>query len=123
MSNLYYTTPQLSLAETIVENSALDRVFFCNSGAESNEAAIKCARKYASERGVTDGVIITANNSFHGRTLATISATGQPKYHKGFTYGGEMVKGWGCQRPAGAERWRVDDFIFEICPYPLITTG
>lgn len=84
-SNLYYTGPQAQLAELLIEGSPFDRVFFCNSGAEANEAAIKLARKYGKE--VLDlgrHEIITAWNSFHGRTLAAITATGQPKYQKGF---------------------------------------
>lgn len=94
ISNLYYIPQQGQLASWIVQNSVADKVFFCNSGAEANEAAIKLARKSASERGITDPVIVTAVQSFHGRTLAALSATGQPKYHKGFGYGGEMVKGF-----------------------------
>ncbi|MBM0740795.1 aspartate aminotransferase family protein [Phormidium sp. CLA17] len=86
VSNLYYTAPQGELAKWLVENSCADRVFFCNSGAEANEGAIKLARKYAhTVRGIADPVIITAHASFHGRTLATITATGQPKYQKGFS--------------------------------------
>ena len=61
---------------------------------EANEGAIKLARKYASDRGVTDPVILTARSSFHGRTLAALSATAQPKYQEGFTYGGKMVQGF-----------------------------
>jgi len=94
VSNLYYTPNQAQLASWLCENSVADKAFFCNSGAEANEGAIKLARKHGSNRGLTDPVIITAINSFHGRTLAAISATGQPKYHKGFTYGGEMVPGF-----------------------------
>ena len=80
MSNLYYTTPQLSLAQTIVDNSALDRVFFCNSGAEANEGAAKLARKWGKKNlnGAFD--IITTLNSYHGRTQAMMAATGQPHY-------------------------------------------
>ena len=80
MSNLFYTTPQLSLAQTIVDNSALDRVFFCNSGAEANEGAAKLARKWGKKNlnGAFD--IITTLNSFHGRTQAMMAATGQPHY-------------------------------------------
>ena len=86
VSNLYYTTAQGELAKWLVENSCADRVFFCNSGAEANEGAIKLARKYAhTVRGISSPVIITAHASFHGRTLATLTATGQPKYHKGFS--------------------------------------
>lgn len=84
-SNLYYVEPQVLLAKMLVENSVMDKAFFCNSGGEANEAAIKLARKYAKVKHGPDKVeIITALNSFHGRTLATITATGQPKYQKGF---------------------------------------
>jgi acetylornithine aminotransferase len=94
ISNLYFNTQQAQLAAWLTDNSCADKVFFCNSGAESNEAAIKLARKHANDRGITDPVIITALQSFHGRTLTTITATGQPKYHEGFTYGGKMVPGF-----------------------------
>jgi len=95
ISNLYYIPQQAYLAKWLTDNSVADKAFFCNSGAEANEAAIKCARKHAiEESGITDPVIITALNSFHGRTLAAITATGQKKYHKGFTYGGNMVEGF-----------------------------
>jgi predicted acetylornithine/succinylornithine family transaminase len=84
-SNLYYIEPQVLLAKLLVENSFMDKVFFCNSGAEANEAAIKLARKYAKLKYGPEKVeIITAWQSFHGRTLATITATGQPKYQQGF---------------------------------------
>jgi acetylornithine/N-succinyldiaminopimelate aminotransferase len=86
VSNLYYIPQQGELAQWIVEHSCADKVFFCNSGAEANEAAIKLIRKYAHT--VLDfleqPVILTAKASFHGRTLATITATGQPKYQKDF---------------------------------------
>jgi acetylornithine aminotransferase len=86
VSNLYYLEPQARLAKWLVENSCADKVFFCNSGAEANEAAIKLARKYAHVKlGIAEPVILTAHASFHGRTLATITATGQPKYQKHFT--------------------------------------
>jgi acetylornithine aminotransferase/acetylornithine/N-succinyldiaminopimelate aminotransferase len=81
VSNLYYTMPQTELAELLVANSFADRVFFCNSGAEANEAAIKLARK-ASPAGRYE--IISLEGSFHGRTLATVAATGQKKFHEGF---------------------------------------
>ncbi|HEY8884058.1 MAG TPA: aminotransferase class III-fold pyridoxal phosphate-dependent enzyme, partial [Chloroflexota bacterium] len=83
-TNLYYTTPQLELAELLIENSCADRVFFANSGAEANEGALKLARKWG--RLNRDGAyeVITAINSFHGRTLATLAATGQEKFHKPF---------------------------------------
>ena len=85
VSNLYYTKPQVELAAWLVENSFADRVFFCNSGAEANEAAIKLARKYHKERGQSQRYrIITMEQSFHGRTMATLSATGQSKIKKGF---------------------------------------
>lgn len=85
VSNLYYTEPQIILARLLVENSFADRVFFCNSGAEANEAAIKLARKYSREHyGAGRYEIITALNSFHGRTIATLTATGQEKFQKGF---------------------------------------
>ena len=85
VSNLYYTIPQVELAAWLVEHSFADRVFFCNSGAEANEAAIKLARKYFNEQGKNNRFrIITMENSFHGRTMATLSATGQDKIKKGF---------------------------------------
>ncbi len=85
VSNLYYTLPQVELARRICENSFGEKVFFCNSGAEANEAAIKLARKYAKlHLGPERYEIITMENSFHGRTLATLTATAQEKFHKGF---------------------------------------
>ncbi|MEB3359171.1 MAG: aspartate aminotransferase family protein [Synechococcales bacterium] len=85
VSNLYYIPEQGALAQWLVQHSCADRAFFCNSGAEANEGAIKLARKYAhTVRGIDHPVILTANASFHGRTLATITATGQPKYQKNF---------------------------------------
>lgn len=85
VSNLYYIPQQGALAQWLVNHSCGDRVFFCNSGAEANEAAIKLARKYAhTVREIANPVIITAHASFHGRTLATITATGQPKYQQHF---------------------------------------
>lgn len=85
MSNLFYTLPQLPLAEFIVENSHVDRVFFCNSGAEANEGASKLARKWGRKQ--LDGAyeIITALDSFHGRTQAMMAATGQPHYQDNWT--------------------------------------
>ena len=85
VSNLYYTEPQVELAAWLAANSFADRVFFCNSGAEANEAGIKLARKYFKDRGENDRVrIIAMEQSFHGRTMATLSATGQDKIKKGF---------------------------------------
>ncbi len=85
-SNLYYSIPQGKLAEKLVKASGLKRVFFCNSGAEANEAALKLARKAAKRSGKTDKIrIVAALNSFHGRTMGAITATGQEKYRKNFT--------------------------------------
>lgn len=85
VSNLYYTRPQAELACLLVENSFADRVFFGNSGAEANEAAIKLARRYANENlGPQKHSIISMDNSFHGRTMATLSATGQAKVRAGY---------------------------------------
>lgn len=85
VSNLYYTAPQVEAASRLVENSFADRVFFCNSGAEANEAAIKLARKYYKDKGQSDRHrIVAMDQSFHGRTMATLSATGQEKIRKGF---------------------------------------
>ena len=83
-SNLYYNEIQARVAETLVKNSFADKVFFCNSGAEANEAAIKLARRYAFEKMDGRYELITMENSFHGRTLATITATGQKKFQLGF---------------------------------------
>ena len=85
VSNLYYSEPQIKLAELLTTHSFADKVFFCNSGAEANEAAIKLARKVFRDKGKTNRYeIITMGNSFHGRTMATLSATGQQKFHHGF---------------------------------------
>ncbi len=86
VSNLYYIPEQGALAQWLTQHSCADKAFFCNSGAEANEGAIKLARKYAHvKRDIEYPVILTANASFHGRTLATITATGQPKYQKNFS--------------------------------------
>lgn len=85
-SNLYHIPSQEKLAQALTENSFGDQVFFCNSGAEANEAAIKVAKKYGHDiRKQDNPLIITFNNSFHGRTMATLSATGQKKIQEGFT--------------------------------------
>ncbi|CAM9353127.1 unnamed protein product, partial [Hapterophycus canaliculatus] len=82
---------QGQLAKWLVDNSCLDRVFFCNSGAEAVEAAIKLSRKYGHTKlGIAEPVIVTAKKSFHGRTIATLTATGQAKYQKDF---GPLVPG------------------------------
>ena len=84
-SNLYYTGPCAQLAELLCARTGLKKVFFCNSGAEANECAIKAARRYAQlNKGDDFYTIITLNNSFHGRTLTTLAATGQEKFHKLF---------------------------------------
>lgn len=81
VSNLFYTVPQIELAELLIANSFADRVFMANSGAEANEAAIKLARIHS---GPGRYEVISLTGSFHGRTLATVAATGQPKFHEGF---------------------------------------
>ena len=84
-SNLYYTQPCAQLAQLLCEKTGLDKVFFSNSGAEANECAIKVARKYSAEtKGEDCYTIVTLQNSFHGRTLTTLSATGQDHFHKLF---------------------------------------
>ncbi len=83
-SNLYKIPAQEQLADRLVKKSGMDNVFFCNSGAEANEAAIKLARKYGHERGIDKPAIIVMDKSFHGRTLATLSATGNTKIQQGF---------------------------------------
>ncbi|GBF36078.1 acetylornithine transaminase [Methanofervidicoccus abyssi] len=84
VSNLYYTIPQVKLAKKLAHLSGLDKVFFSNSGAEANEGAIKLARKYGKKMGVGEGEIITMERGFHGRTLATLTATSKVEYQKGF---------------------------------------
>jgi acetylornithine/N-succinyldiaminopimelate aminotransferase len=84
-SNLYYSEPQIRLAEKLVARSFADRVFFCNSGAEANEGMIKMARHFHVANGHPERVeIVCMNNSFHGRTMGALAATGQPKYQQGF---------------------------------------
>ena len=84
VSNLYYIEPQVRLAELLSRHCFAEKWFFCNSGTEANEAAIKLARRYWTVKGTPKPGIITAEHSFHGRTLGAITATGQPKYHYGF---------------------------------------
>ena len=85
VSNLYHTAPQIHLAKLLCEHSFADRIFFCNSGTEANEAAIKLARKYAKERFASDRwEIVATRNSFHGRTMGALAATGQERYQHGF---------------------------------------
>jgi len=83
-SNIYNIPLQQELADKLTQVSGMDQVFFCNSGAEANEAAIKIARKYGHSKGIDKPVIIVMDGSFHGRTMATLSATGNPKVHEGF---------------------------------------
>jgi acetylornithine aminotransferase len=83
-SNVYHIPLQTQLADKLVELSGMDQVFFCNSGAEANEAAIKIARKYGHTKGIDKPVIIVMDGSFHGRTMETLTATGNPKVHAGF---------------------------------------
>lgn len=85
ISNLFYTEPMVKVAEQLVKRTGLKKVFFANSGAEANEVAIKAARKYSNNKYGDDvNHIVTLENSFHGRTMATITATGQENYHKDF---------------------------------------
>jgi acetylornithine aminotransferase len=84
VSNLYHTEPTARLARLLCEHSFADRVFLCNSGAEANEAAIKLVRRWGADHGGGRFEILATHGSFHGRTLATLTATGQEKYHQGF---------------------------------------
>lgn len=85
MSNLYYTEPCVKLAQMLCDRTGMKKVFFSNSGAEANECAIKAARKYAAEKYGADCYnIVTLKNSFHGRTITTLAATGQDVFHKDF---------------------------------------
>jgi len=84
-SNLYGIASQEDLADQLINKSGMDNVFFCNSGAEANEAAIKIARLYGHQQGIDKPCVITMEKSFHGRTLATLSATGNPKVQEGFS--------------------------------------
>ena len=83
-SNIYQIPLQIELADKLANISGMEQVFFCNSGAEANEAAIKLARKYGHDRGIDKPVVIVMDGSFHGRTMATLTATGNPKVHAGF---------------------------------------
>jgi acetylornithine/N-succinyldiaminopimelate aminotransferase len=85
ISNLYYSIPQLQLAQLLTDHSPFDRVFFCNSGAEANEAAIKLARKWGKRNRDGAYAVISAEHAFHGRTLATVTATGKEAYTRSFT--------------------------------------
>ena len=85
ISNLFYNVPQVTLCEKLLDGTIFTKMMLCNSGAEANEAAIKLARKYFYDKGENRPKIVTAQNSFHGRTLATVTATGQEKYSKPFS--------------------------------------
>jgi len=84
-SNLYQIGNQQELADKLIELSDMERVFFCNSGAEANETALKIAKKYGNQQNINQPTVIVMDNSFHGRTMATLSATGNSKVHEGFT--------------------------------------
>ena len=100
VSNLFYIPQQIHLAKLLCDHSFADRVFFSNSGAEANETAIKLARKWAKEHGASDrGDIISMRGGFHGRTLATVTATAQEKYHHGFEPLSRRLQVRAVQRP------------------------
>lgn len=123
VSNLYYTRPQAELARLLVENSFADRVFFCNSGAEANEAAIKIARRYSNEKyGKNRNNIITMKGSFHGRTMATLSATGQDKVKIGYNPLLEGFKFVPFNDISGLER-AVDDSVCAVMLEPIQCEG
>lgn len=122
-SNLFQIEPQAELAKLLCDNTCADKAFFCNSGAEANEAAIKLARKWAGLH-LKDGqrTIISALNSFHGRTLATVTATGQPKYHQPFAPlpgGFDYVP----YNDLEALTARVDDTVCAVLLEPIIAEG
>ena len=102
-SNLYYTEPQARLAKLLCEKTGMKKVFFSNSGAESTECAIKAARKYASDQGSGRDTIITLKQSFHGRTITTLSATGQEHFHHHF---GPFTPGFVHVTPGDVEELR-----------------
>jgi len=123
VSNLFYTVPQIKLCQKLIDNSFADRAFLCNSGAEANEAAIKLARKYFFDLDDTKrNVIITARQSFHGRTYATMSATGQDKIKKGFQ---PLVPGFKTIpfNDINALRKELDDTICAIMLEPIQGEG
>lgn len=110
VSNLYYTEPQVKLAKVLTDHSFADQVFFCNSGAEANEACIKLARKYSFDKyGDRRHRILSMSNSFHGRTMAALTATGQDKLHHGFA---PLMPGFGYvpfNDPAALKEAMTDD--------------
>ncbi len=122
VSNLHYCEPQALLAQRLVESSFADRVFFCNSGAEANEAAIKLARKYGHGAGGGRYEIVTVLGSFHGRTLATIAATGQEKVRVGFepTQGGFRYAPYG---DVGAVEEALTERTIAVMVEPILGEG
>ncbi|NOY68691.1 MAG: aspartate aminotransferase family protein [Deltaproteobacteria bacterium] len=123
VSNLYYTVPQTELADWLVSHSFADRVFFANSGAEANEAAIKLARKFFFDQGKTGRCrIIAMENSFHGRTFAALSATGQKKVREGFE---PILEGFDFVpfNDVDAVRQRLDDTICAVLIEPIQGEG
>ncbi len=123
VSNYFYTVPQAELSDLIIKNSFADRIFFCNSGAEANEAALKLARKYAQD--TSDGKkyeIITMQYSFHGRTFATLTATGQEKFHHGF---GPLLPGFKYVpfNDIGALRASISDITCAVMLEPIQAEG
>lgn len=115
VSNLYYTTPQIEVAKRLVAHTEMSKVFFCNSGTEANEAAIKLARKWGKEQSPKKQQIITMKNSFHGRTLGSLSATGQVKYQQAFA---PMVAGF-CYVPFNDEEALVKCITEDTCAIML----
>ncbi|MCL2106150.1 MAG: acetylornithine transaminase [Oscillospiraceae bacterium] len=115
-SNLYYTQPAAKLAQALCERSGMQNVFFSNSGAEANECMIKCARKYAADKWGENvrPVIVSLENSFHGRTLATLAATGQADFHHDF---GPFPAGFAHARPNDIEslRRQLDEHDGQCC--------
>ncbi len=123
VSNLFYTRPQVALGQWLIRHSFADRVFFCNSGAEANEAAIKLARKYFSDQGAQDRYrIIAMEQSFHGRTMGSLSATGQAKIRKGFE---PVLEGFDFVpfNDAEALAARVDDSVCAVMLEPIQGEG
>ena len=109
MSNLYYTEPCVKLAKMLCERTGMSKVFFSNSGAEANECAIKAARKYAAEKHGADCYnIVTLKNSFHGRTITTLAATGQDAFHKDFL---PLTEGFIYVEPNDTEK--IEKVLFE----------
>ncbi len=116
-SNYYYTKPCADLAEMLCEKTGMSKVFFSNSGAEANECAIKGARKYGTDKNPDKNIIITLKNSFHGRTITTLSATGQDTFHTcftPFTEGFVYVEANNCEALKNAMSDKVCGIMFEI---------